>query len=185
MGNETVAVSRDESDRVGTPRDESDRSRGLAPDLRARVRRRGSSRALAAAQEAIALTAGASDGVVGIALAVAAVLVAPSDRAAALSYLQDLLEHFREVGVVQDLALAVWFGARVMATIGEAETAAVLVGIWDSSVAWLHWTAPVDQELPLAELRAALGNDAVRQLGRTRPRLDIRRVDRVRVRRGR
>ncbi len=118
-------------------------------------------RALAAAQEAIALTrAGASDGVVGIALSVAAELVAPSDRTAALRYWRDLMDNFREVGVVLDLALAVWSGVRVMATVGEPETAAVLLGIWDSSPFSLLWTVPAINEPSLAKLRTALGNHA-------------------------
>ena len=64
---------------------------------------------------------------------------------------------------MQDLVLAVWLGVGVMTTIGEAEIAAVLIGIWDSSLFWLHSVmavGPVDEELPVAELRAALGSDA-------------------------
>jgi hypothetical protein len=47
-----------------------------------------------------------------------------------------------------------------MAIVGEPETAAVLLGIWDSSPFSLLWTVPAIDELPLAKLRAGLGNHA-------------------------
>jgi hypothetical protein len=37
------------------------------------------------------------------------------------------------------------------------------MGIWDGSLVWLHpvvAVGPVDEDLPVAELRAALGDDA-------------------------
>ena len=133
--------------------------------------------ALAAAQEAIALTrAGASDGVIGVALAVAAALIAPSDRAAALSYCRDLLDNFREVGVPLDLGFSVWAGVRVMATIGEAEIAAVLLGIWDSSGFALLWAVPVIDERPLADAAHRARQRCIRRRLRTRPRLVVRRI---------
>ena len=110
-GIESVPISAATRAKVGAP---SRNPTGLAvsPGLRARVRRAGPRGRSAAAQEAIALTpAGASDGVIGIALAVAAELIAPSDRTAALSYCRDR-RNFREVGAPLDLGFAVWSGVR-------------------------------------------------------------------------
>ncbi|HEX5587939.1 MAG TPA: adenylate/guanylate cyclase domain-containing protein, partial [Acidimicrobiia bacterium] len=115
--------------------------------------------ALAAVEESIALTrAGASDGMYGFALMIAAELLAPHDRARALGYWRDAFRDFQAVGALLDLVASVWGGSRTLTKLGEEEVAATLVGIW-ASLDLLHWVVPMDEVVPSDTLRATLGDE--------------------------